>query len=96
MFYQPGAKLKTVAKVLFWIGLVASCLIGIAIFITSLEHSAIGGLIGGTLYAGILIAAIWISCLSTYALGHLIEVVESIKKNSDQVWADKAAQQEAE
>ena len=100
MFHHPGKQLKSVAKVLFWIGVVFSVILVLVLVgataVTDTGNTIAGALVGGLLYAVILITAIWISCLSLYAMGHMVETLDAIKKNSDQVWAQKAQTQDAE
>ncbi len=83
MFKNPGGKVKSYAKVLFWIGAVISILIGI-IFIGSSFVSAaysyknafatvLFGIIGGVVIAGIGILLSWINVLVLYAFGTLVE-----------------------
>ena len=68
MFDNIGGKMKTLAKVVCWIGIIASCLCGI-ILIGIDEDTALTGflvLIFGSLSS-------WIGSFMTYGLGQLIE-----------------------
>lgn len=66
MFDNIGGKIKSVAQVLCWIGIVASAISGIAMvftvnFFVGLLVAAVGG------------AASWIGSLTMYGMGQLIE-----------------------
>ncbi len=83
MFKNPGGKVKSYAKVLFWIGAVISILIGVFVIGTSFVRAAYSynGGVGTVLFgilSGVIIAAIgillsWINVLVLYAFGTLVE-----------------------
>lgn len=83
MFTNPGGKIKSYAKVLFWIGVVISVLIGVVMIGTSFTYAAysyngsfgtiLGGIISGLLVVAIGILISWISVLVLYAFGVLVE-----------------------
>lgn len=98
-FNNPGGKLKSYAKVLFWIGAVISILIGLGVIISSFStayYYGAGGVISGII-EGVIIAAIgmlisWISVLSLYALGVLVENSdELVRINGGQPSGEKKA-----
>ena len=81
MFDNIGSKIKTLAQVVCWIGIIASFLIGI-ILISQDEDTALIGflvLVLGSLFS-------WIGSFMTYGFGQLIE-------NSDILVADKKGNQ---
>ena len=74
MFDNIGSKIKAVAKVFTWLGIIASVVSGIVI-ITSLEPPmGILVMIGGSLIS-------WLSSLTLYGFGQLIEHTEHIANN---------------
>ena len=77
MFDNIGGKIKTLAQVVCWIGIIASFLIGI-ILIKQDEDTALIGLL--VLILGSLFS--WIGSFMTYGFGQLIE-------NSDILVAEK-------
>lgn len=81
MFNNPGGKIKSYAKVLFWIGAIVSIIVGIVIiagsFVTASYYgsaaSVFGGIIEGVIVAAIGVVISWISVLALYAFGVLVE-----------------------
>lgn len=83
MFKNPGGKVKSYAKVLFWIGAVISVLIGVFFIGSSFVQAAYSynngfgtvlfGIIGGVIIAAIGILLSWINVLVLYAFGTLVE-----------------------
>lgn len=83
MFTNPGGKIKSYAKVLFWIGVVISVLIGVFVIGSSFTVAAysyngsfgtiLGGIIFGLFIVAIGILISWISVLVLYAFGVLVE-----------------------
>ena len=65
MYHNIGSKIKKLAVVLFWIGLVVSVIAGLVAF----SESGIVGVI--TLITGCLLS--WISNFFTYGFGELVE-----------------------
>ena len=94
MFKNIGKKIKVLAKVLCWIGIVCSVLIGLAIILlsfmetvevpgTEVSVSGVGGLVVGILFIvfGVLIS--WIGSFTTYGFGELVENVKKINDRQD-------------
>lgn len=83
MFTNPGGKIKSYAKVIFWIGVVLSVIVGVITIGTSFVTAAYGygnsaGTIFGGIIEGIIICAIgilisWISVLTLYGFGVMVE-----------------------
>ncbi len=78
MFDDPGAKLKLIAKITFWLMIIACAITGFAIgagenasfgFLLSLAGAAVGVLLG------------WLSSITLYAFGELVEQTELIRNN---------------
>lgn len=68
MFDNIGAKIKTVAKVVCWIGIIASIIIGFIMLVQD-EDTAFAGLL--TMVLGSL--GSWIGSFITYGFGQLVE-----------------------
>lgn len=88
MFNNIGGKIKTVAKVLCWIGIVGSVIGGIAFMIAGGSVSQYGyyrsGATGGSFLVGLLIALVgalasWIGSFLLYGFGELIDVSKAIE-----------------
>ena len=78
MFGNIGGKIKTLAKVLTWIGIISSVITGISMLATGDEALVL---------IGILIAAFgsivsWVSSFLLYGFGQLIENTDELVKNS--------------
>ena len=79
MFRNVGARLKTMANIIIWLGIAACVIVG---FVWAFS--------GGGPLAGVLCAlggslAFWIICTVLYALGQLVENSEYlVKKSKDQ------------
>ncbi|MBR6955318.1 MAG: hypothetical protein IKH77_09855 [Clostridia bacterium] len=80
MWTNVGAKLKTLAKVVCWLGIILSVIMGIMMIATgnqvSYNGAAVGGVVGGitTIIVGSL--ASWLGSLTTYAIGEAAEYAE--------------------
>lgn len=76
MFDNIGSKCKTVAKVVCWIGIIGSVIVGFVLITTGLNLS--GGASELYLALGLLTLAVgslisWLSTLALYALGEIAE-----------------------
>lgn len=98
MFTNPGSKIKSYAKVLFWIGAVISIIIGIVVIAGGFTGRISAGGVLLSLISGILAAAIgiilsWISVLALYGFGTLVENSDNlVRLNGGQPSGDKAAE----
>ena len=66
MFDNVGYKLKVVAKIVCWIGIIAAVVSGIALIVQRMALVGIVTIIGGALIA-------WLSALGLYGFGELVE-----------------------
>ncbi len=89
MFNNIGHKIKTLAKVLCWVGIVFSVIVGIAIMTTGNGSLTINGTpaavspaVIGIIYMVIGCVASWIASFFAYGFGQLIENSDEIKKNT--------------
>lgn len=83
MFRNPGGKIKSYAKVLFWIGVVISIIIGVIEIGSSFVAAAYSyqgsfgtillGILGGILTVAIGTLISWLAVLTLYAFGTLVE-----------------------
>ena len=89
MFDNIGGKIKTLAKVLCWIGIVLSVIFGIAIMASGSgrltingNYTSVSSIVIGLIYMvfGCLIS--WLGSFFAYGFGQLIENSEEIKKNT--------------
>ena len=84
MFDNIGGKIKGLAKVICWIGIIASCIGGIIYWVAASKlHAGFVGFLAGL---GIIVGgslASWIGSFTTYALGELVENSAEIRENTD-------------
>ena len=83
MFRNPGGKIKSYAKVLFWVGVVISIIIGVIEIGSSFVAAAYSyqgsfgtillGILGGVLTVAIGTLISWLAVLTLYAFGTLVE-----------------------
>lgn len=103
MFRNPGGKIKSYAKVLFWIGVVISIIIGVIEIGSSFVAAAYSyqgsfgtillGIIGGILTVAIGTLISWLAVLTLYAFGTLIENSdELVRLNGGIPSGDKTAE----
>jgi len=91
MFSNVGNKIKVLAKVLTWVGIIFSLIIGIALILTGIVS---GGSEGTASFAsGITIIIIgpvssWLSALCLYGFGELIVKATEIAKNTEKKISD--------
>ena len=89
MFNNIGHKIKTLAKILCWIGIVLSFIIGIAIMASGNGSLTINGnyanvspVVIGIFYIIIGCLVSWVGSFFAYGFGQLIENTDEIKKNT--------------
>jgi len=90
MFNNIGGKIKALAKLVCWIGIVCSVIAGMimianAVYVSALVLAIIFVLVGSLIS--------WISSFTLYGFGQLIENTDRLVQNSQKTYADKAAQQ---
>lgn len=88
MFDNIGGKIKTLAKIICWIGIIASVISGIALMASGANryYSGPGPVLLGILTIVFGSLASWIGSFFTYGFGQLIENTDEIrgKKSSTQ------------
>ena len=103
MFRNPGGKIKSYAKVLFWIGVVISIIIGVIEIGSSFVAAAYSyqgsfgtillGIIGGILTVAIGTLISWLAVLTLYAFGTLVvNSDELVRLNGGIPSGDKTAE----
>lgn len=103
MFRNPGGKIKSYAKVLFWVGVVISIIIGVieigSSFVAAAYsyHGSFGtillGILGGILTVAIGTLISWLAVLTLYAFGTLVENSdELVRLNGGIPSGDKTAE----
>lgn len=81
MFSNIEKKIKTLAKVLTWIGIVGSVLAGLMLIITGMSQGAGGaGVALGILMMVLGSLGSWISSLTLYAFGQLVEDTKATRE----------------
>lgn len=80
MFDNVGSKIKTVAKVVCWIGIIASVIVGFIMLVQD-EDTALAGIL--TMIFGSL--GSWVGSFITYGFGQLVENSDILVKQSNQV-----------
>lgn len=89
MFNNVGSKIKTLAKVFTWIGIISSCLGGLGIIIMSLLNiNYMGGAAALGIFLGLIIAAFgwllsWLCNLKLYGFGQIVENSDIIARNTE-------------
>ena len=82
MFDNIGKKIQNVAKVICWIGIIASIYTGISILYSSFNYSYFGYQVFVGPIVGILGCLLsWLSSLLIYGFGKLVEDTEAIRNN---------------
>lgn len=103
MFRNPGGKIKSYAKVLFWIGVVISIIIGVIEIGSNFVAAAYSyqgsfgtillGILGGILTVAIGTLISWLAVLTLYAFGTLVENSdELVRLNGGIPSGDKTAE----
>ena len=85
MFDNIGSKIKTLAKVITWLGIIASIIIGISIIVSGTGDAVtigagIGAAIGGSI-------GFWIGSFLLYGLGQLIENTDTLVEQNEEILA---------
>ncbi len=92
MFSNIGGKIKMLAKVLFWIGVIGSVIIG-GIFLISPRGTAtfnysygystqVSSVLAGIIFIFLGFLLSWISSMLLYGFGQLIENSDAIRENT--------------
>lgn len=81
MYHNVGGKIKTLAKIVFWLGTIACVIIGVAMIVQATQYRYTNEelLIGGIAIIIVGILSSWLSTLFTYAFGQLVEDNESMR-----------------
>ena len=79
MFDNIGGKIKTLAKVVCWIGIIGSCLAGFVLLVEGLDVSE-ELILYGILVAGVGSLFSWIGSFFLYGFGQLIENTDVLVK----------------
>ncbi len=84
MFDNIGSKIMKLAKVLCWLGIIASVISGIATIVStsSSSYTAGAGILSGILIIVLGSLFSWIGSFFTYGFGHLIENTDNIRYNT--------------
>ncbi len=80
MFNNIGSRIKALAKVICWLGIIISVITGIIGIINGTEQSIVSGVI--TIIFGPL--ASWLGSFFAYGFGQLIENTDEIRKNTSE------------
>lgn len=81
MFKNIGRKIKMLAKVICWAGIVLSILMGIALAITltfTNQDLLILAIVSGVLYAALGALISWIGTFVLYGLGQLVDNTDNL------------------
>ena len=79
MFDNIGGKIKMLAKVLCWIGIIGSVITGFSLMAFLSRGIGFLGVLLGLLVAGVGCLFAWIGSFFTYGFGQLIENTDRIK-----------------
>ena len=89
MFNNPGKKLKSLAKFIFWLSIILYTLAAVGAYLNEVEINSTGSTIGLIIVAvlGVLIGLLigWLSSILVYAFGELIEDVHSMRKKISRI-----------
>jgi hypothetical protein len=84
MFRNVGSKIKTLSKVVCWLGIIVSILIGVIFIASSVisgENMIFGIIMGVICIVGGSIAS-WIGSFFTYGFGEIIDKLTEIANNT--------------
>ena len=76
MFNNVGRKVQVLAKVMCWLGIIASVIYGIVLIAAGSRANSGAGLLTGILTMAVGSLASWLSSLATYAIGEAAEYAE--------------------
>ena len=90
MFSNPGKKLKSLAKLIFWLAIVLNVLLFLGIYVTMVNEAGTDGNILAFIVfvvLGLLIGALigWLSSILLYAFGEVIEDIHSMRKQINRI-----------
>ena len=88
MYNNIGGKIKFLAKVIAWIGIIASIITGIIWIIIGIANASSGGGISMLIGIGIMIGGFlwsWISSWGLYGYGELIEKTAETAENTAEI-----------
>ncbi|MCR5680956.1 MAG: hypothetical protein K6G29_00785 [Clostridiales bacterium] len=87
MFQDVGKKLKVIAQILFWVGILGDVAFAIFIINTSAKYLVFMGtpvgIIGAIVMILLIAFASWVSALLLYAYGQLVDDVSAIRRIDD-------------
>ena len=86
MFNNIGGKIKTLAQVVCWLGIIASVIFGIILMLQNEDNVLIGFIV---LILGCFFS--WISSFMTYGFGQLVENIDILVKNQKYIKAERTS-----
>ena len=86
MFNNIGSKIMKLAKVICWLGIIASVISGIVTIVagSGSRYTAGAGVLSGILIIVVGSLFSWIGSFFTYGFGQLIENTDEIRKNTSE------------
>ena len=88
MFDNIGRKIKTLAQVVCWIGIIGSVISGIVMMANDEDLAFLGFMI---MVIGSLVS--WVSSFTLYGFGQLIENTDQLVLNAEKPYSNKKAKQ---
>jgi|GEM_PF-4731343 len=85
MFGNMGNKIKMLAKVVAWIGIIFSCLIGFILFVEGMDYEESGMILGGFFMAGIGSLVSWISSFVLYGFGQIVDNTDKLVNIAEEI-----------
>ena len=84
MFDNIGGKIKKLAKILCWVGIVLSVLVGlITVIAAGAANASASAVFGALLGTAVGVLASWIGSFFTYGFGQLVENSDKLVKKSE-------------
>ncbi len=87
MFNNIGKKIKSLAKVICYLGIIASCISGIVVMVIMMEADdeigAIIGFVALVVIAGVGSLSAWIGSFFMYGFGELVDKTTDTAKNTE-------------
>ena len=85
MFGNMGNKIKALARVVAWIGIIFSCLGGLSLIIQGMDYEISGLILGGFLIAGIGSLLSWISSFALYGFGQIVDNTDKLVNIAEEI-----------
>ena len=85
MFNEVGDKLKSLSRIVCWLGIIASCIYGLYLIFIGLSQESELFLLEGVIFCVLGSLSSWLSSLFIFGFGIIVESAENLAKSANDI-----------